>query len=607
MTHDPSATFAPEILARIARYTAGANAETVREVTDMLDVACGGDAAATKEVNEAFGRELDFGTGGLRGLMGPGTNRVNSVVIAKTTQGLAQYVASQRPGGSVVIAYDSRNNSRQFAQVAAQVIAGNALTAYLFSDLRPTPQLSFAVRHLGATAGIVVTASHNPKEYSGYKVSWEDGAQVLPPHDKAIIGQVRAVQSMEQVQLADFDQSVSDGRIVLLGDEIDSAYLHALQAVRLRTDLTDTRGGELNIVYTPIHGTGIRMVPPALAQWGFSNVHIVAEQAEPDGNFPTTVSPNPEEHAALELALALAKREDADIVLATDPDADRLGLAVKHNGAYQLITGNQGCALMAWYICETLREQNRLPANAAMVKTIVTTELVTAITDRYQVHLGNCLTGFKYIAALMAEYEQPGPDGAPQKTFLMGCEESYGYLIGTHCRDKDAVVASCMVAEMALWAKTQGLTLVDLLNNLYMEHGVHIESQVSRTMPGLEGMKDIDALMSRLREQPPAEIAGIKVAQVTDILGDTIKDVETGKTTPGPGLPASNVLIFNLADGSKIIARPSGTEPKIKFYFMVVDRETIPSSQETLQDDLLACNAKDQMLQDAWLKVTMND
>ncbi len=604
MTLDSTATLNADALSRIQTYTAGADPETVREVTEILDTAKAGDAAAIMEINEAFGRELDFGTGGLRGLMGPGTNRMNRVVIAKSTQGLAQYVVSQHPGGSVAIAYDSRNNSKEFAQVAAQVVAGNGLTAYLFSDLRPTPELSFAVRHLGATAGIVVTASHNPKEYSGYKVSWEDGAQVLPPHDKAIIDQVRAVESMKQVQLADYDTALRDGKIVLLGEELDRAYLDALQAVRLRKELSDTRGGELNIVYTPIHGTGIRVVPPALEQWGFSNVHIVAEQAEPDGNFPTTKSPNPEEHAALALALALAEREDADLVLATDPDADRLGFAVKHDGAYQLISGNQGCALMVWYICETLSEQGRLPANAAIVKTIVTTELVTAITDSYNVHLGNCLTGFKYIAALMAEYEKPGPDGAPQKTFLMGCEESYGYLIGTHARDKDAVVAACMFAEMALWAKTQGLTLIDLLNNLYMQHGVHIESQVSRTMPGLEGMKDINALMNKLREDPPNEVAGIKVAQVTDILNDSIRDIASGKTKSGPGLPASNVLIFNLADGSKVIARPSGTEPKIKYYFMVVDHETIPIGKEALHNDVIACTAKDKKLQEAWLEST---
>ncbi len=604
MTFNPLNQFHPDVISRIEKYTAGADSETIREVTEILEAAKASDPSAITEINEAFGRELDFGTGGLRGLMGPGTNRMNRVVIAKSTQGLAQYVASQRAGGSVAIAYDSRNNSKQFAQVAAQVVAGNGLTAYLFSDLRPTPQLSFAVRHLGATAGIVVTASHNPKEYSGYKVSWEDGAQVLPPHDKAIIDNVRAVESMEQVKLGDFDGAVQDGKIVLLGEEMDRAYLDALQAVRLRKDLSDSHGGELKIIYTPIHGTGIRVVPQALAQWGFSSVDIVAEQAEPDGDFPTTVSPNPEEHAALALALDLAKTNGADIVLATDPDADRLGFAVKHDGKYQLISGNQGCALMAWYICETLREQGRLPANAAIIKTIVTTELVRAITDDYGVHLGNCLTGFKYIAALMAEYEQPGPGGAPQKTFLMGCEESYGYLIGTHCRDKDAVVAACMVAEMALWAKTQGLTLVDLLHNLYMKYGVHIESQVSRTMPGLEGMKDINALMTRLREHPPKEVASIGVAQVTDILNNTVNNIATGQTEPGPGLPSSNVLIFNLTDGSKVVARPSGTEPKIKYYFMVVDRDTIPVSKETLEQDMAACTAKDKMLQDAWQTIT---
>lgn len=593
----------PETQQRIDNYLAGADADTRTSVEKMITVANGGDPAAISELQEAFGRELDFGTGGLRGLMGEGTNRMNRIVVAKATQGLAQYVKSQRPKGSVVIAYDSRNRSDEFAREAARVVAGNGLRAYLFKDLRPTPELSFAVRHLGATAGVVVTASHNPKEYSGYKVSWEDGAQVLPPHDKAIIQQVRAVQSLEQVQLADFDEAVSAGSIVLLGEELDTAYLEALQAVRLRGELTNSQGRELKIVYTPLHGTGIRVVPRALESWGFSNISIVPEQAEPNGDFPTTKSPNPEERVALELALKLAQKENADIVLATDPDSDRLGFAVCHEGDFQLVTGNQAGALLAWYICETLQSEGRLPDNAAMVTTIVTTSLIKAVTDSYGVELGLCLTGFKHIANLMRQYEQPGPDGRPSRTFLMGCEESYGYLVGTHCRDKDAVVAACVVAEMALWAKTRGLTIIDLLNQLYQKYGVHAESQVSRTMPGLSGMADMEALMERLRTSPPKDIAGIPVVTLTDIERDKQTDLTTGQTSAGPGLPESNVLLFHLQDGSTVVARPSGTEPKIKFYFMVVDRENLPISAEDLPARLQGCLAKEKQLQDAWLEI----
>lgn len=593
----------PEVLARIKSYTAGADDDIVREANELISRAQTGDAEALAEVKDAFGQYLDFGTGGLRGLMGPGTNRVNRVVIAKATQGLVQYVASQVDNGSVAIAYDSRNNSRSFAQTAAQVVAGNGLRAYLFEDLRPTPELSFAVRHLGASAGIVVTASHNPKEYSGYKVSWSDGAQVLPPHDRNIIEQVRSVGSMEQVKIADYDEAVAGGRIVLLGDDMDRAFLDVLQKVRLRPELTDSRGGELKIVFTPLHGVGIRVVPPALAEWGFSSVGIVEQQAEPDGNFPTTKSPNPEEEAALELALQQAKATDADIVLATDPDADRLGYAVKHGDGWQLITGNQGCALLAWYICETLREQNRLPENAAMVKTIVTTELMRAVTSDYGVYLAECLTGFKHIADEMRKFEEPGPDGQPQKQFLLGCEESYGYLVGTHARDKDAVVAACCVAEMALWAKTRGLTLVDLLHDLYRRYGVHVETQISLRRPGLAGMQEIIDMMNRLRTNPPKVVAGIDVAQITDIDNDTVKNPRTGETSPGPGLPKSNVLMFALADGSLVVARPSGTEPKIKFYFMVVDKETIPTSGAELTSDLQNCREKDKALQTDWLKL----
>jgi len=567
-----------EISQRVREFAAGADAQTLRETLDLLLQALErGDPAG---VVDAFYQELDFGTGGLRGIMGPGTNRMNRVIVARATQGLVNYIRKQNPagGGSVCIAYDSRHNSAEFAREAARVVAGNGMKAFLFEDVRPTPELSFAVRHFKATAGIVITASHNPKEYNGYKVYWSDGAQVVPPHDRGIIAEVREVTSMAQVQLTDFEQAVRKDQIHLIGETLDRLYIDALSAVRLRKELADERGDNLRIVYTPLHGTGIKVVPSALRSWGFFDVHVVKEQAEPDGNFPTTKSPNPEERVAMELALALAKEVKADIVLATDPDADRLGIAVRHNDDHTLLTGNQLGSLLAWYICSTLREQHRLPSNGVIIKTIVSSKLAEAIAKDFGVSVENCLTGFKYIGALIRQYEEEGPPEAPSKTFLFGFEESYGYLAGTHARDKDSVVAACLTAEMALWAKEQGLTLVELLYDLFARYGVYLESQLSKTMPGVAGMQQIAHLMQSLRTAPPTAFAGVAVEAVTDIDSDSRLDLSSGKRSRGPGLPRSNVLIFELADGSQIIARPSGTEPKVKFYFMVVDREAVPMS-----------------------------
>lgn len=589
-----------ELAERVRSFAEGADAETLKETVNFLTGVLSGEGPSTA-VEDAFYRDLDFGTGGLRGIMGPGTNRMNRVTVGKATQGLASYVKKNAPGGSVVIAHDSRLRSDEFAREVARVVAGNGLTAYLFPQLRPTPELSFAVRHLGATAGVVVTASHNPKEYNGYKVSWSDGAQVLPPHDKGIIEEVRAVTSAEQVLRADFDEAVKDGRIVLLDDTLDKAYLEALDKVQLRRELTRQRGDDLRIAFTPLHGTGITMVPQALERWGFSSVIVEPAQAEPDGSFPTAKSPNPEERAAMALAIELATRENCDIVLATDPDADRLGIAVRHGSEYQLLTGNQVGALLAWYICETMREQERLPANGVLIKTIVTTELIARIAEDYKVDIENCLTGFKYIASLIRGYEEAGTVEKPSKEFLMGCEESYGYLVGTHARDKDAVVAACVAAEMALWAKTRNKTLIDLMESLYARYGVHIEGQLSKTMPGAAGMRQITGLMESLRKDPPREVAGIAVATVTDIQEDTKLDVASGQTSSGPGLPSSNVLIFELQDGSLVVARPSGTEPKIKFYFMVVDREGFPlSDAQALRGKIADCRGKEESLTDAF-------
>ena len=589
-----------ELAQKVRAFAEGADPQTLKETVDFLADTMSGVHPPTA-AEDAFYRDLDFGTGGLRGIMGPGTNRMNRVTVGKATQGLASYITKHAPGGSVVIAHDSRLRSDEFAREAACVLAGNGVKAYLFPALRPTPELSFAVRHLGATAGIVVTASHNPREYNGYKVSWSDGAQVLPPHDKGIIEEVRAVTSASQIRRADFDEAVRDGRIVLLDESVDEAYLQALDRVRLRPELTVARGGELRIAFTPLHGTGITMVPPALERWGFRSVIIEPRQAHPDGHFPTTKSPNPEERAAMALVLELAEREKCDIVLATDPDSDRLGVAVLHEGEYRLLTGNQLGALLAWYVCETLREQNRIPANGVLIKTIVTTGLISAIAADYDVEVENCLTGFKYIAALIRGYEEAGTPEKPSKTFLLGCEESYGYLLGTHARDKDAVVAACATAEMALWVKTQGRTLVDVLHDLFARYGVHIEGQLSKTMPGAAGMRQISALMESLRTDPPQDIAGVPVTTVTDILNDVTREVATGQTSPGPGLPKSNVLIFALADGSVVVARPSGTEPKIKFYFMVVDREGFPLAERAeLASRIERCAAKEKALTESF-------
>ena len=584
-----------EIAQSIRSFCSGADAETLQETVELLVKALETDDVA--EVEDAFYQELDFGTGGLRGIMGPGTNRMNRVIVARATQGLANYIKKQRPeGGSVAIAYDSRNRSAEFARVAARVLAGNGLKAFLFEDVRPTPELSFAVRHFKATAGIVITASHNPKEYNGYKVYWSDGAQVVPPHDRGIIAEVRQVTSMTQVQMADFEQSVRKDIIHLVGPTVDRLFIEALEAVHLRKELTRASGDQLRIVYTPLHGTGIKIVPEALRKWGFFDLHLVKEQAEPDGNFPTTKSPNPEERAALEKALELAQQVEADLVLATDPDADRLGIAIRHEGQYHLLTGNQLGSLLSWYICSTLKERNELPANGVIIKTIVTTNLVEAIARDFGVTVENCLTGFKYIGALIRRYEEEGTPEHPSKQFIFGFEESYGYLAGTHARDKDSVVAACLTSEMALWCKQNGKSLVELLHELFAKYGVHLETQLSKKMPGVEGMQQISHLMQSLRSAPPTTIGGITVATLTDIDNDSRLDLRTGKRTLGPGLPRSNVLVFELQDGSQVVARPSGTEPKIKFYFMVREEQGTTNEVTDIRARIAQCEEKVQRL-----------
>ncbi len=578
-------------LDNLTKYISGCDKAGVKEVMSfILDTMAKPNGAA--DLEDAFYKDLEFGTGGLRGIMGPGSNRMNEQVVARATQGLVTYVKKVLgTNGGIVIAYDCRLNSKEFAHMAARVIAGNGLKAYLFSEMRPTPELSFAVRHLRASAGIVVTASHNPKEYNGYKVSWSDGAQVIPPNDAGIIAEVRAVDT---VQMVDFDAAVKDGSIVMVDSSMDKAFLEAADTALIRKDLIKEKGGGLKIVYTPLHGTGITVVPTALARCGFTSVLCEPSQSIPDGTFPTTKSPNPEEREALSLALELAEKEKADLVIATDPDTDRVGTAVRHNGEMRLISGNQMCALMVWYMCNSLRVSGKMPPRPGVISTIVTSRLPKHIAESYKVDVKLCLTGFKWIASVMRDYELHAmPDGSPKFNVLMGFEESYGYLIGTFVRDKDAVTATMLIAEMALWCKQENMTLIDLLERIYCEYGVHLESTVSVSMPGKTGMEKITRLMAALRSEPPASLAGLQVVRIDDIEKDETKNVIGGGiVTKGPGLPKSSVLGFYLSDGSLVYVRPSGTEPKIKFYIMVADYDDVPFKAEALPERVKKCEEK---------------
>lgn len=550
----------------VARTWTGGDydAETRAEVQALID------ANDVNELNERFGAQLEFGTGGLRGIVGAGTNRMNRYTAGAASQGLANHIRKQVSDlskAAVVIAHDSRTHSAQFASEAAQIFAANGIRAHLFEALRPTPLLSFAVRHLGATAGVVITASHNPKQYNGYKAYWSDGAQVIPPHDKGIIDEVRAISSVDQIRFADFEGAKQNGLIVLHGEDVDAAYLDAIEDCRLAKDLDPSIPAGVKIVYSALHGTGITLVPPALARWGFTQVSLVEAQAKPDGTFPTTPKPNPEEREAMKMALDQAAREEADLVMATDPDADRIGIAVPDSGgAWQLINGNQTASMMTHYIVERLKAKDALPKDGVVVKTIVSTELIARIAEANGLALKDVLTGFKWIGAKIRGWEETRAAGAPSKTFLFGGEESYGYLVGTHARDKDAVVCACVIAEMAAWAKSNGQSLLDLLEVLFEKHGVHLESLKSLERGGLKGLEEIQAMMEGLRSNPPKSIAGVTVERLMDVQAGTAKALATGETTK-IDLPRSNVLHFTLAGGGKVVARPSGTEPKIKFYF----------------------------------------
>jgi len=532
----------------------------------------------TDTLVDAFYKDLEFGTGGLRGIMGVGSNRINKYTVGAATQGLANYLIKTYPNEaiSVAIAHDSRNNSDFFANITAEVFSANGIKVYFFNALRPTPELSFAIRHFGCKSGVVLTASHNPKEYNGYKAYWNDGAQMIAPHDKNVITEVNAISSVDYIK---FERN--NDLIVEIGEEVDEIYLNKILELSISKEAIQ-RQKDLKIVFTPIHGTAITLVPKLLQKFGFENVTIVEEQAIPDGNFPTVVYPNPEEAEALTLALNKAKEIDADLVLGTDPDADRVGIAVKNEkGEFQLLNGNQTGALLIYYLLSAWKNAGKITGKEFIVKTIVTSGLIEKIAEHFAVKNYNTLTGFKFIAALIRELEG-------KEQFIAGGEESYGYLIGDSVRDKDAVASCAFIAELAAWAKDQNITLFGLLQDIYVEFGYYKESLLSITKKGKTGAEDIKKMMNDLRENPPLEIAGSKLISIADyelgIERDFIHNTQKPLT-----LPKSDVLQFITADGSVISARPSGTEPKIKFYFSV----NIPlASKEKFEETSTLLDAK---------------
>ena len=510
------------------------------------------------ELAEAFYRNLEFGTGGLRGIMGVGTNRMNKYTVGMATQGYANYLRQSFPGQEVcvAIAHDSRNNSRFFAETTANVFAANGIKVFLFEALRPTPELSFAIRHFKCQGGVVCTASHNPKEYNGYKAYWNDGGQLVPPHDKNVIGEVDKIASVDDVKW-----NGGESNITIIGKEVDDAYMDMVKGLSVYPDVI-AKQHDLTIVYTPIHGTGIMLVPEVLKRFGFTNVHIVEEQKEPDGNFPTVGYPNPEEKETMGMGLALAKKLDADILLGTDPDADRVGIGIKDNhGEWVLMNGNQTAVLAFNYMMEARRAKGIAQPNDMVITTIVTTGMINRIADKNKVTCYNVLTGFKWIAEMIREKEG-------QENYVIGGEESFGLMIGDKIRDKDAVSAVAILCEMAAYEKNKGRSLFEKLVDLYVENGFYKEDLISITKKGMDGQQQIADMMESYRTNPPKTINGSAVVQLLDYELSKGKNPQTGEEW-AIKLPKSNVLQFVLADGSLISARPSGTEPKIKFYFSI--------------------------------------
>ena len=527
--------------------------ETRKKVKQLID-------NDPKELTESFYKDLEFGTGGLRGIMGVGTNRMNVYTVGMATQGLSNYLKKAFPDEPIRVAvgHDSRNNSRLFAERVADIFAANGFKVYLFDSLRPTPELSFAIRHLHCHSGVVVTASHNPKEYNGYKAYWSDGAQVVAPHDRNIIAEVQKITSPDQVMIWKGDRSEN---IEILDETFDQIYLEAVHGLSLSPDAVE-RYHDMKIVYTPLHGTGVILVPESLRKYGFTNILTVKEQNIPDGNFPTVESPNPEERSAMKMAIELAESEKAEVVLATDPDADRIGMALRdENGQYVLLNGNQTCSLLVYYIVKRWSELGRLRGKEYIVKTIVTTELVARIAESFGVRHFDCLTGFKYIATVMRNHEQT-------MQYICGGEESFGFLAEDFVRDKDAVSACSLAAEAAAWAKSQDMTLYELLKEMYVRYGFFREALVSVVRKGKEGQEEIAKMMSDYRSDPPRSLGGSPIVVIKDYLNGEALDLANGSKTP-IDMERSNVLQFTTADSTVVSIRPSGTEPKIKFYFGV--------------------------------------
>lgn len=549
------------------------DADTKAKIQTLLD-----DNKET-DLTDSFYKDLEFGTGGMRGEMGVGSNRMNKYTVGSATQGFANYLNVSFPEGdiSVAIAHDSRNNSPYFAQVAADIFSANGIKVFLFKELRPTPELSFAIRHLGCQGGLVVTASHNPREYNGYKAYWNDGSQVVAPHDKGIVAEVNKIQSVDEIKFEG-----NPALITMIGEEVDAEYLKTIEHNSINPEVI-SRQKDLKIVYSSIHGTGITLVPKALKMLGFENVSVVKAQAEPDGNFPTVIYPNPEEAEAMSLAMAQAKELDADLVIATDPDADRVGAAVKNpEGEWVLLNGNQMASLIIYYLLDAWKKAGKLTGKEFIAKTIVTTNIIDKMCENQGVKCYNTLTGFKYIAAVIRELEG-------KEQFIGGGEESYGYLIGDAVRDKDAIAACAIIAELTAYAKDNGKSLFDFLTEMYMKYGFYYEGLISLTKKGKAGAEEIQQMMVNLRNNIPATVAGSEPITVLDYNNLTSKNLKTGEITnipEGLGMETSNVIQLVLADGTKVSARPSGTEPKIKFYVSVNAPLTRPEDFERVLSSL---------------------
>lgn len=556
------------VLKKAKKWTTDAfDAETRSEVQNLID-------NDETELTESFYKDLEFGTGGLRGIMGVGTNRINVYTVGMATQGLANYLKKSFEGEmSVAIAHDSRNNSPLFARKTAEVFAANGIKAYLFNGLRPTPELSFAIRHLGCKSGVVITASHNPKEYNGYKAYWEDGGQLVAPHDKNVITEVQAIAGPQEVKW-----NAPDSMIEVIGEDMDQAYIAGLKSLCLSPEAVAAQS-DLKIVFTSLHGTGGTMVPRCLRELGFTNINTVEEQDQPDGNFPTVVSPNPEEAAALKMALERAEELGADLVMGTDPDADRVGIAVRNtDGKLQLLNGNMTGSLLVYYLIQRWKELDKLNGKQFTAKTIVTSALIKKISEAQHVPCYDVLTGFKYIAELILNLEG-------KEEFIGGGEESYGYLAGDLVRDKDAVLSCVLIAEMCAWAKNNGKSLYEVLVDIHAEYGFYLEDLISITKKGKTGAEEIARMMEDLRNDPPKTLAGSIVLTLRDFKLGKVTNLADGVRSE-TGLPASNVLQFETADGTVVTARPSGTEPKIKFYFSVNEKFENKADYEIVRDNL---------------------